>query len=330
MSGRRDFIKKSIISATAVSAAIPFEACQSPGSDTKRNEAIVVNKPMVISTWNNVKANEVAWEILNSNGNCLDAVESGVKVPEADPNDRSVGYGGRPDRDGRVTLDACIMNADGECGSVVFLEHIKHPISVARLVMEKTPHVILAGEGALNFALQQGFEKENLLTEASENEWKQWLETAQYSPVINIENHDTIGMLSLDQNGNLAGACTTSGAAYKIRGRVGDSPIIGAGLYVDNEVGSAAATGLGEKVIKEVGSFLVVELMRQGFSPSEACQKVVERIKSKNKDFENFQVGFIAVNKNGEHGAYSLQSGFGYALNSNTEQGYFNAGSLLG
>ncbi len=330
MAGRRDFIKKSVFSATAVGVAVSLENCQSQELKDSNKQATTPDKPLVISTWNNVKANNAAWAVLSSDGNCLDAVEAGVKIPEADPNDRSVGYGGRPDRDGKVTLDACIMNPEGECGSVVFLEHIKHPISVARLVMEKTPHVMLAGEGALQFALKEGFKKENLLTEASEKEWKDWLSTAQYSPVINIENHDTIGMLSLDKEGNLAGACTTSGAAYKMRGRVGDSPLIGAGLYVDNEIGGAVATGLGEKVIKEVGSFLVVELMRQGMTPTEACQQVIERIKNKNKDYKDFQVGLIAVNKDGAYGGFSLQNGFGFALNTKEKEGYFDAGSLIG
>ncbi len=329
MTGRRAFIKKSVISATAVGMAVSLENCQSQEIEETDKSSKTVEKPLVISTWNNVKANQAAWSIISDNGNALDAVEAGVKIPEADPNDRSVGYGGRPDRDGKVTLDACIMNSSGECGSVVFLEHIKHPIAVARLVMEKTPHVILAGEGALQFALDQGFEKENLLTEASEKEWKEWLTSAQYKPVINIENHDTIGMLSLDHEGNIAGACTTSGAAYKMRGRVGDSPIIGAGLYVDNEVGGAVATGLGEKVIKEVGSFLVVELLRQGMTPTEACKQVIERIKNKNKDYKEFQVGLIAVNKDGAYGGYSLQKGFGYALNTKEQQGYIEAESLI-
>src|SRR5699024_6667253 len=191
----------------------------------------------------------------------------------SDPDERSVGYGGRPDRDGKVTLDACIMDENANIGSVAALEHIKHPISVARAVMEKTPHVMLVGEGALEFALANGFKKENLLTEKSKKEWEEWLKTSEYKPVVNIENHDTIGMLALDASGNLSGACTTSGMAYKMHGRVGDSPIIGAGLFVDNEVGAATSTGDGEEVIRTVGSHLVVELMRQGNSPQEACEE---------------------------------------------------------
>ena len=276
-------------------------------------------KPIVISTWRfGVEANAEAWKILSKNGRALDAVEAGVKIPEADPKERSVGYGGRPDRDGRVTLDACIMDDFSNIGSVGCLEHIVHPISVARAVMEKTPHTMLVGEGALDFALSQGFKKENLLVKESEDEWKEWLKKAEYKPKANIENHDTIGMIALDMNGNLSGACTTSGMAFKMHGRIGDSPIIGAGLFVDNEVGAATATGHGEEVMRIVGSHTVVELMRQGFSPEEACKKAVERIiviaTKKNKSLSDLQIGFIAINKKGEHGAYCLQKGFNYAV----------------
>lgn len=277
------------------------------------------NKPIVLSTWNfGLKANEEAWKILSEGGNALDAVESGVRLVENDPKERSVGYGGRPDRDGRVTLDACIMDDNYNIGSVAFLEHIKNPISVARAVMEKTPHVMLVGEGALAFALDQGFKKENLLVSESEKEWREWLEKSEYLPPVNIENHDTIGMIALDKNGNLSGACTTSGLAYKMNGRVGDSPIIGAGLFVDNEVGAVTATGHGEEVIRIAGSHLVVELMRQGRSPQQACQEATERIvrvtNMREKNLKNIQVGFLAINKNGEYGAYSVQEGFSFAL----------------
>lgn len=292
-----------------------------------------VNQPIVISTWDfGVAANADAWKILSNNGKALDAVEAGVKVPEADIKNQSVGYGGLPDRDGIVTLDACIMDHLGNCGAVLALEQIKHPIAVARLVMEKTPHVMLAGDGALQFALEQGFKKENLLTKSSQKAWKEWLKTSKYEPISNIENklydkaapeklpgnqynHDTIGMLALDKAGNLSGACTTSGMAYKLHGRIGDSPIIGAGLYVDNEVGAATATGVGEEVVRNVGSFLVVELMRQGYSPEAACKEAVMRIiKKKKESTKNLQVGFLALNKKGEYGAYAIQQGFTYAV----------------
>ena len=274
------------------------------------------NKPLVISTWNfGIGANAEAWKVLSAGGRALDAVESGVHVPEGDPKINSVGLGGLPDRDGRVTLDACIMDEFANCGSVAFLEHIVHPISVARKVMEKTPHIMLAGEGALQFALANGFKKENLLTPESELAWKEWLKTAEYKPVANIENHDTIGMVALDKNGNLSGACTTSGMAYKMHGRVGDSPIIGAGLFVDNEIGAATSTGLGEEVIRIVGSHLVVELLRQGNSPEQACRKAVERIvNNQPKKSKEIQVGFLAINKFGDYGAFALQKGFTYAV----------------
>jgi N4-(beta-N-acetylglucosaminyl)-L-asparaginase len=280
----------------------------------------VVNKPIVLSTWNfGLQANEAAWKILSTGGRALDAVEAGARVPEGDPNETSVGLGGLPDRDGHVTLDACIMDEQGRCGSVAFLEHIVHPISVARLVMEKTPHVMLVGEGALQFALANGFKKEKLLTKNSEKAWNEWKKKSEYKPVINVENHDTIGIIALDGQGNLSGACTTSGLAYKMRGRVGDSPIIGAGLNVDNEIGAATATGVGEEVIKIVGCHLVVELMRQGNSPEQACRLAVERIAKKNPArAKEVQVGFLALNKNGEYGAYCLQKGFNYARHDNS------------
>ncbi|SHH31681.1 N4-(beta-N-acetylglucosaminyl)-L-asparaginase [Chryseolinea serpens] len=300
---RRDFLKLSALGAGMLPVAQSLA------------ETPEATKPIVLSTWNfGLAANEAAWKILAANGRALDAVEAGARVPEGDPKETSVGLGGLPDRDGRVTLDACIMDEHGGCGSVAFLEHIVHPISVARLVMEKTPHVMLVGEGALQFALANGFKKEKLLTKESEQAWKEWTKKSEYKPVANIENHDTIGIIALDANGNLSGACTTSGMAYKMHGRVGDSPIIGAGLYVDNEIGAATSTGVGEEVIRIVGCHLVVELMRQGHSPQEACQLAVERILKKNPaKAKEVQVGFLALNKNGEYGAYCLQKGFTYA-----------------
>ncbi|MFL5753626.1 MAG: isoaspartyl peptidase/L-asparaginase family protein [Bacteroidia bacterium] len=316
MTTRRKFLK---ISAFASSL---FAFDKSKALDILEESSPKIIKPIVLSTWDfGVQANEGAWKVLSSGGRALDAVEAGVKIPEADPDERSVGLGGRPDRDGRVTLDACIMDEQSNIGSVACLEHIVHPISVARSVMEKTPHVMLVGEGALQFALAQGFKKENLLTAESEREWKEWLKTSQYKPKVNIENHDTIGMIAMDMNGNLSGACTTSGMAYKMHGRVGDSPIIGAGLYVDNEIGAATSTGHGEEVIRIAGCHLVVELMRQGKKPEQACKEAVERVvklqKIRNRNTKDIQVGFIALNKKGEHGAYCVQGGFTYAVYSN-------------
>ncbi|MCB0659237.1 MAG: N(4)-(beta-N-acetylglucosaminyl)-L-asparaginase [Saprospiraceae bacterium] len=280
-----------------------------------RRQPTVARMPVVVSTWDfGQKANVKAWEILSKQGRALDAVEEGVKVIEADASNMTVGVGGLPDRDGKVTLDACIMDEYGNAGSVCFLEHISHPISVARMVMERTPHVMLAGEGALDFALSQGFKKENILTKEAKQAWEKWKKSAEYKPIINVENHDTIAMLALDHQGRLAGACTTSGLAYKLHGRVGDSPIIGAGLYVDPDIGGAAATGLGEAVMRTVGSFLVVELMRQGRTPQEACMEAVERIAKREKQPRDMQIGYLALDRNGEVGAYSLQKGFTYAL----------------
>lgn len=282
----------------------------------KKDSKLADGHSILLSTWKNQLANRAAWENLQKNGTALDAVEAGVRIPEGNPDDISVGYGGLPDRDGHVTLDACIMDHLGNAGSVTFLEHIKHPISVARAVMEKTPHVMLSGEGALKFALSQGFEKENLLTEKSKKAWEKWKETSQYKPIINIENHDTIGMLGLGKKGEIAGACTTSGLAYKMHGRVGDSPIIGAAVFVDDEIGGACATGLGEFVMKTLGSFLIVELMRQGFSPQKACEEAISRIVKKTSVLD-FQVGYLAMNKKGEIGAYAIQKGFNFTLTKN-------------
>lgn len=270
--------------------------------------------PVALSTWSHgLAANEAAWGLLGSGGYALDAVEQGVRISEADPRINSVGCGGLPDSSGQVTLDACIMDEKGNAGSVVYLRNIMHPVSVARKVMENTPHVILAGEGALKFALSMGFEEEDLLTPESRKAWERWKAANKASPVKQL-NHDTIGMLAMDAAGNLAGACTTSGLAFKLPGRVGDSPIIGAGLYVDNEVGAATATGVGELVIKVAGSFLIVELMRNGWSPDNACREAVSRINKKFPCETSAQVGFIALSKSGEIGGFSLKKGFNYAV----------------
>ena len=322
---RRDFLKKSAIVTTA-SALV--------GCDVKvdfENVSSYKNGglPIVISTWNHgIAANKVAMDIIKNRGNALDAVEAGVRVTESDPEMMSVGYGGLPDRDGHVTLDACIMDHTGNCGSVSYLQHIKNPISVARKVMEETPHVMLSGKGALDFALEKGFEMENLLTEKAENLWKEWLVTSQYKPIVNIENHDTIGLLAIDENGNISGACTTSGLAWKLHGRVGDSPIIGAGMYVDNEVGGACATGVGELVMKTLGSFLIVELMRQGMNPQEACEEAVMRIVAK-EEYKDMQVGYLAIDKNGNYGAYAIHPGFNYALHLSGENKMHDAESFV-
>ncbi len=317
--------------------------------------APAAQKPLVIATWDAGKeVNAAAWKILSNKGNSLDAVESGARYMESQQN-CCVGLGGFPDRDGVVTLDASIMDHQFNCGSVGGLERIKHPVSVARKIMETTPHVLLVGKGAQNFAIQNGFQLErDELSEEAQKAYKNWLLQSKYNPVINIENqmppqspikngpfapaffedgtpnHDTMGLLALDAGGNLAGAVTTSGMAFKIHGRVGDSPVIGAGLFVDNEVGSATSSGVGEEVMRICGSHLVVELMRQGYSPEQACKKAVERIVKRDPaKAKNIQVGFLAMNKKGVYGAYSIQKGFVYAVKNNLTNRIFAAKYLL-
>ncbi len=319
MKSRRIFLKSSAL----LGVGLALKSCADAVEKTEQAvNAGVVNKPIVLSTWRNgIQANDAAWSVLSQKGSALDAVEKGVRVQEADPEDQSVGYGGRPDRDGHVTLDACIMDHEFNCGSVAFVQGIKHPITLARAVMEQTPHIMLVGKGAEEFAASIGIPKENLLTEKSEADWEKWKEENNYKPEVNIENHDTIGMIALDEHGNLSGACTTSGLGYKMHGRVGDSPIIGAGLYVDNEVGAATATGHGEEVIRVAGCHLVVELMRQGLIPQKACEEAVRRIihkiEMRKKNVKDLQVGFLALNKQGEVGSYCIHGGFNYAVYDN-------------
>jgi len=301
-------------------------------------EAAVIGKPVVISTWDaGLEANKAAWEVLRNKGKAIDAVEKGVMVTEASHN-CCVGLNANPDRDGFVTLDACIMDDKSNCGSVAFLERIKHPVSVARRVMEKTPHVMLVGVGAQQFAVAEGFPlEEQKLSPEAQKSYDNWLKKSEYKPpAINVEskqghgpfaptkldngewNHDTIGMVAMDAYGNLSGSCTTSGAGFKMRGRVGDSPIIGAGLFVDNEVGACTATGQGEDVIRVAGSHSVIELMRQGLSPEAACKKIIERIiKIKKEKAKDIQVAFLAVNKKGQVGSFAIHPGFEYAIRTN-------------
>ncbi len=304
---RRQFIRNTTLGGIILPSIIKeFPEVQS-------NESKVIQYPITIATWNNKKAIQTAWSILKAEGDALDAVQAGAMVPEADPDDTSVGYGGFPDRDGDVTLDASIMDHKGNAGAVMYLEGIKHPIAVARMVMEKTPHVFLAGSGAKQFALENGFVEENLLTEKAKQAWENWKLNSKYEPKINSERHDTIGILAQDAKGNIAGACSTSGLAFKMKGRVGDSPIIGAGLYVDNEVGAATATGLGEAVVKKVGAFSIVEMMRTGMSPQMACEAAVKRLLTL-PNHSDLQVGYIAINNLGQYGGYSLQPGFQFYL----------------
>ncbi|WP_367913561.1 N(4)-(beta-N-acetylglucosaminyl)-L-asparaginase [Leadbetterella sp. DM7] len=327
MNNRRSFLSKALLAVPVLSSYRLF------------GQKKQVRKPIVVSTWDSgIPVNEAAIRVLKKkDGRALDAVEQGARYIEDQVN-CCVGLGGNPDRDGYVTLDACIMDEKMNCGGVAFLEDIRHPISVARKIMEDTPHVLLVGEGARDFALKNGFKAEpKELSEDAEKAYQKWLKTSEYKPVKNIEleqnkalkngpfapnrledgnfNHDTMGLVALDQAGNLSGACTTSGMGFKMRGRVGDSPIIGAGLYVDNEVGAVTSSGQGEEVIRIAGSHLVVEFMRQGKSPEEACRLAVERlVKINPAKARDFQVGFIALNKNGEYGSYAVNPGFVFSV----------------
>ena len=299
---RRDFLKTGAIGITVPSVIFG-------DSNINTNK----NNPIILSTWNHgLPANDVAWKVLENDGSAMDAAEAGARVAEADPTITSVGFGGLPDEQGNVTLDACVMDSNGNAGSVAFLQNIKHPVSVARKVMEDTKHVMLVGEGARLFAVSQGFEEMDLLTVESQQAWEEWDKNRR--EMTPHETHDTISVLVQDKNGDLAGACTTSGWAYKLHGRVGDSPIIGAGLFVDNEIGCAAATGLGEEVIKTTGSFLVVELMRQGYDPTVACEEALNRVIKAHNGKPDFQIGYIALRKDGEIGSACLKWSFEYAL----------------
>ena len=367
MSNRRKFLASSFFGSLGLLLAKRTHAAGSAGQNPVKGKAVV------ISTWDaGLAANKGAWEVLGNNGSALDAVEAGVKITEASRN-CCVGLGANPDRDGFVTLDASIMDHQFNCGSVAAIQRIKHPISVARRVMEKTPHVMLVGVGAQQFAVAEGFPlEEDKLSDDAKKTYEEWLKKSEYKPVINIENtrssggvlapagaadgsalaagrhadgsyaaaparlpdgewnHDTIGMVAMDAEGNLSGSCTTSGMAFKMRGRVGDSPIIGAGLFVDNEVGAVTATGQGEDVIRICGSHTVMEYMRQGMSPEDACKAAVVRIaRIKGEKAKDIQIGFIAINKKGETGGYALQKGFSYAVKNGTGEKLVTAKSYL-
>jgi N4-(beta-N-acetylglucosaminyl)-L-asparaginase len=369
MSNRRSFLHSSLLgSLGSLGLLLTKKAAAAPVTVEREDGRRVTGQPVVISTWDTgLTANKGAWEVLSRNGSALDAVEAGVKVTESSIN-CCVGLGANPDRDGFVTLDASIMDHEFNCGSVAFLERIKHPISVARRVMEKTPHVILVGAGAQQFAIAEGFPLEDgKLSDDAKKSYEQWLKKSEYKPVINIENtkssssiapqgpgpatasspndwanaaparlpngewnHDTIGMVAMDASGNFSGSVTTSGMGFKMRGRLGDSPIIGAGLFVDNEVGAVTSTGQGEDVIRICGSHTVIEYMRQGLSPEQACKATVERIaRIKKEKAKEIQVAFIALNKKGEAGAYALQKGFSYAIKNNKEERMVEVKSIL-
>ncbi len=312
---RRKFIQNTALTGAGIATGIAAMSCKEADaqkSETAEAPVIPSSKPnyISISTWDTESANTASGELLAQGKSALSAIIDGVAVEEANEENTTVGIGATPDREGNVTLDACVMSPDGDYGAVLAVENIVHVAALARKVMEETPHVIMASKGAEEFAYTQGFKKQKLLTPASEKAWKEWLKTSNYQPAINVENHDTIGMLAMDTSGEIAGVCTTSGLGYKMKGRVGDSPIIGAGLFVDNEVGAAVATGMGEEVLKTVGSFLVVELMRNGMSPQKACEEAIHRIVKKGERYKDFQVAYIAMNKAGETGSYAIHEGF--------------------
>ena len=327
MLNRRKFLQISSLSAPLLSVKNVF------------TNNIAETKPIVVSTWDTGKdVNTEAWKVLSTNGRALDAVEAGARQIEGTIN-CCVGLGGFPDRDGIVTLDSCIMDEHANCGAVGGLEQILHPISVARKIMETTPHILLVGEGAQQFALENGFKKEpQELSPDAEKAYKEWLKKSNYQPQINIENkgagafapghlsdgstnHDTMSLVALDATGNMSGAVTTSGLAFKIHGRVGDSAIIGAGMFVDNEVGGAVSTGVGEETMRICGCHLVVEFMRQGNSPEMACRKAINRVVKRDMaKAKTFQLAFLALNKKGEYGAYAIQKGFVFCVKSNGEE----------
>ena len=314
---RRKFIRNTAAGAVGATFAMTAMACadekketEKPSEEKKPMTPKIPKLPLAICTWQFTAANQMAGDALEQGKPALDAAIEGVSVEEQNLKNTTVGKGGAPDREGNVTLDACVMATNGDCGAVMAVSNTSHVAALARKVMEETPHVILVGEGAEEFATLSGFENENLLTEESKKAWQEWLKSPEYKPLINIENHDTIGMLTMDKKGDIAGVCTTSGLSYKMKGRVGDSPIIGSGLFLDNEVGGAVATGMGEEVVKTVGSFLIVELMRNGMSPQAACEEAINRIVSKNNKYKDFQIAYIAMNKAGETGAYCIHEGF--------------------
>ncbi len=333
MSSRRQFLHQSLLAGSALALASGAGRAGPQPRGTK-----------VVSTWEfGSGANAAAWPLLARGGSALDAVEAGARWAETDTCNSTVGHCGYPDRDGVLTLDASIMAGDGRCGAVAALEDIDHPVSVARLVMEKTPHVMLVGAGARQFAIEQGFTARKLLTDEARRAWEAWRKTARYAPQINAErlqnaipgdssNHDTLGILALDARGDVAGACTTSGMAWKLRGRVGDSPIIGAGLYADNEAGAATASGVGEEMIRTGASFLVVELMRQGRSPMQACREAIDRIvRKRSAATKSLQVCLLALGRDGDVGAFALHPGFVYAVSdSGAPAKVIEAGSVYG
>ncbi len=338
MFNRRTFIKSSLLTLPVLASL------DAKGQKIEKTSSLKVSLPVVVSTWDSgLRANAAAWEFLKKDGRALDAVESAARSAE-DEVSCCVGLHAYPDRDGKVTLDAAIMDEKANCGSVAFMRHIKNPISVARKLMETSPHVLLAGNGAEQFAVENGFARlPDKLSPSAQKAYDNWLKESRYKPVVNIENitpkepgapasptsptyfddqtpnHDTMGTVALDSRQNLSGACTTSGMAFKTHGRIGDSPVIGAGLFVDNEIGAATSSGVGEEVIRICGTHLIIELIRFGYTPRNACREAIRRIVKRDPEkAKALQVGFIVLTKKGQVGAFSIQKGFTYSV-TNTE-----------
>jgi len=347
---RRDFLKSAALAGAATLAGEKLGGLGELRAQTK-----APGKPVVISSGNGLKATARAMEMLQGGADALDAVIAGVNIVEDDPTDHSVGYGGLPNEEGVVELDSSVMHGPtGRGGAVGALQNIKNPSKVARTVMERTDHVLLVGEGALKFAKAHGFKEENLLTDEAREIWLKWketmsnqddwlpphdIDTKNIGEVLKpyVQHHGTINCDAIDLNGNISGVTTTSGMAFKIPGRVGDSPILGAGLYVDNEIGAAGSTGRGEANLLACSSVMVVEHMRQGKSPEEACLLACKRIAQMTKEKRllddagrpNFQVSFYALNKRGEHGCGSIWSGVQYAVNTGQKESHLEEGAYL-
>lgn len=339
---RRTFIKSTALGVGAAMVSKPTLLKAAASATQLKNEF-----PIAISSGNGIRAVNKAVELMGEGSDAIDAVISGVNIIEADPEDMSVGYGGLPNEDGVVELDSCCMHGPTHnSGAVGVLQNIKHPSQVAKLVMERTDHALLVGRGALRFAKAHGFKEEDLLTDKAREIWLYWKESlSNKDNWFTPENKEkvpeeikrffgitgTITCLGIDKAGNISGVTTTSGLAFKIPGRVGDSPIIGAGLYVDNNVGACGSTGRGEENIKNLTSFFIVECMRQGMSPAEACSAGVKRVVANTKlksllkenGQPNFNVSYYAINKKGEFGASSIYGPVTFAINQN------GAGKLL-